>query len=313
VLAIINSFDFNVASQRDDEGKLDILKKFLFYYRVENYLQPNTYWFFEDKLFSFKYEANRITINHKQGLENTAHETESYYFPAERIALPMITDALFELTLGRSSLPDYFLQFGKDFTIARQQQRTFKVPLLDVEYAYINGENRVFLPGLKQPLLLQETSSAIQANLPLLVILQYPINIATLLAVEELELHAFPLLQKKLLYYLAERMYHPKLEKTYVVLPTHSPYLLSAANNLLVAARVASYNNTIRREVGEIIPEQSWIESKNFSAYLVENGAATSIVDAESGLIYENALDSVSDEFADEFDALMEFYKPEQA
>jgi energy-coupling factor transporter ATP-binding protein EcfA2 len=311
VLAIIHSFDFNVYSVATEGRRQEILRLFLVRYRIENFLRPDTYWFFEDEVFSFELKSHEIIITHRDSLENTVKKVESYYLPAERVALPMINESLFELTESQSSLPGYFLQFGRDFTIARNKQQQFQISALGVEYKFENGENRVYFGN--QSLLLQETSSAIQANLPLLVILQYPINIGSLFVVEELELHGYPLLQKKLLYYLIERLKHPKLKNAYVVLPTHSPYILSAANNLLFAAKVASQVAGVRSRLKSIIPEGSWIEINDFSAYYMEEGIAKTIVDPQSGLIDENALDSISEDLAGEFDQLMALYKPATA
>ncbi|WP_090105189.1 AAA family ATPase [Chitinophaga sp. CF118] len=309
VLCVIHSFDYTIFSKASEKRQIDILYVFLNYYRIENFHKLNTYWFFEDDFFSFELNGLKIQIIHKQGLEHTVNRTESYYIPAERIALPMISESLFELTLEQSTLPKYFLQFGKDFTLARKNQKTFNLPILNVEYEYKDGKNLVIIKG-NDPLQLDETSSAIQANLPLLVILQYPIKTASLFVIEEVELHGFPTLQKELLYYITERMSMPHLSSAYVMLPTHSPYILSAANNLLFASKVAAQNNDADEKVNDIISSKSWIDKNDFSAYYVKNGSATSIVNANTGLIDENELDSISEDLAGEFDALMELYKP---
>ena len=310
VLSVIHSFDYVLfEANRKNEMELFLLRPFLTYYKIEGYLKKNTYWFFEDELFSFKLDGNLIEIKHKKSLEDTTDQSESYYFPAERIALPMISESLFELTLAQSTLPPYFLQFGKDFTIARKNQKLFNIPILNAEYKHTEGRNIVTLHKNNQSLFLEETSSAIQANLPLLIILQYPVKKASLFVIEELELHGFPTLQKELLCYVIERMKHPKLNHAYVMLPTHSPYVLSVANNLLFADKVAKQNNESAKEVGKIINENSWISKNDFSAYYVENGKANSILN-DQGLIDENKLDSISEDLAGEFDALMDLYKP---
>ncbi|HWZ02159.1 MAG TPA: AAA family ATPase [Mucilaginibacter sp.] len=283
------------------------LIKLLINYRIEFFKKPNSYWYFEDDFFSFELNGKNIQINRKK--EENVSRSQAYYIPAERIALPMISESLFELTLEQSTLPNYFLQFGKDFTIARKNQALFNIPILKVEFEHKDGRNMVILPD-SNFLLLEETSSAIQANLPLLVILQYPLKIASLFVIEELELHGFPTLQRELLYYIVERMRHPQLNNAYVMLPTHSPYLLSAANNLLFAAKVAKQDDETAVEVNKIISKGSWIEKEEFSAYYIKDGKATSIVDNKTGLIYENELDSVSEDLAGEFDALMDLYKP---
>jgi predicted ATPase len=178
-----------------------------------------------------------------------------------------------------------------------------------VEFEHANGRNIVTLHHNNRSLYLEETSSAIQANLPLLVILQYPVKRASLFVIEELELHSFPSLQKELLYYIIERLRHPKLNHAYVMLPTHSPYILSVANNLLFADKVGNQSDENTKEVDKIINKDTWINQNDFSAFYIENGKATSIINGQ-GLIDENRLDSISEDLAGEFDALMDLYKP---
>jgi len=184
---------------QNNKRNVDFLKPLLAFYKIDTFYRKSTYWFFEDESMIFELQNGEINIDYHKA--PGVSPIDSYYFPAERIALPMISESLFELNLNDSSLPKYFLQFGKDFIVAKKTQSVFNLPLLDVEFTSEDGKNRVILPS-KRSFLLDETSSAIQASLPLLVILQYPIRDASLFVVEELELHSFPQLQKKLLYYL---------------------------------------------------------------------------------------------------------------
>jgi len=303
-----NQFDVSPYEKRIENRNDNRLNKLLINYRVENFQKKNTYWFFEDDLLSFEFKDGLILIKSKQTWDDLS-PADCFYIPAERIALPMINDSLFELTHAQSSLPGYFLQFGKAFTIARKNQKLFNFPILDVDFEHREGRNIVTLPTSKT-LLLEETSSAIQAILPLLVILQYPVKIAALLVIEELELHGFPMLQKTLLNYLVESTKQSSLKDAYVVLPTHSPYILSVANNLLFAAKVAKQDNQIATEVDKIIGKDSWIEKEDFSAYYIKDGRAKSILNEKTGLIDENELDGISEDLAGEFDALMELYNP---
>ena len=263
VLCIIHMFDFRIFPVKTNSPGIESLKILLAYYRIENFISDNTYWFFESVDLTFELK-NSIPFVEYHGNDNKP-QIDSYYFPAERIALPMISESIFELNLNDSSLPKYFLKFGRDFMIAKKEQKTFNLSLLNVEFEYAEGKNIVILRNSKS-FLLEETSSAIQANLPLLVILNYPITNASLFVIEELELHNYPELQKKLLYYLVKKMQAPKLKPAYVILPTHSPYLLSAANNLLFAANVGKQRPS---EVDDIISKASWINREDFTAYYV--------------------------------------------
>ncbi len=293
-----------------ENGEHQLLRELLSYYRIESFLKKDTYFHFEDESFSFKLIGSKIKVEPQK--ENGANRSKSYYIPAERIALPMISESLFELTLEQSTLPRYFLQFGRDFTIARKEQDIFNLPILQLEFEYRNGRNFVILNN-NQSLLLEETSSAIQANLPLLVILQYPVKLASLFVIEELELHGFPTLQKALLNYVVERRKHPSLNNAYFVLPTHSPYILSAINNLIFAAKVGAQSKELASEADKIIKKEVWISKEDFSAFYIKDGKAVSILDEKTGLIDENELDLISEDLAGEFDALMDLYKPVNA
>jgi hypothetical protein len=276
------------------------------YYQIENFYRDNSYFYFEDEKLTYELKERKISVTPKVSIGDVDVRSNTYYFPAERIALPMINASLFELNLTDSTLPKYFLKFGHDYTKAKQQQQVFNIPLLGVELAHYEGTDMVTLAN-NETLLLNETSSAIQSNLPLLVILQYLNSNISAFVVEELELHNFPELQKKLLYFITDKFSYHGFEKSYVMLPTHSPYLLSAANNLLFAGKVGKTNY---EEAKKVIPATSWIDIENFSAYFVKNGEAYSIVDEETGLIHENELNSISEDLAGEFDKLMQLYKP---
>jgi predicted ATP-dependent endonuclease of OLD family len=323
VLCVIHSFvdyfspgnnDFSQKpsseSHFSNDFNFQLLNRFLIDYRIENFYNPNTYYFFENDLFLFELDGINITIKHKK-LQNLSR-TGSFYFPAERIALPMIGEALFELVLAKSILPSYFLQFGKDFIIARNNLTRPNIPILNVEFEHSYERNVVKINDNKS-LFLEETSSAIQANLPLLVILDSPYRLVSLVVIEELELHGFPSLQKELLSYVIGRKKTINLENAIFMLPTHSPYILSAANNLLFAAKVAKQNSESAREVDKIISKDSWINKEDFSAFYIADGKAVSIVNEETGLIDENELDGISEDLAGEFDALMNLYKPVNA
>ena len=119
--------------------------------------------------------------------------------------------------------------------------------------------------------------------------------------VEELEQNLFPISQKDLLYSLLEFININKDNK--LILTTHSPYILTALNNVLLA-------NDIKKEKGnnaiqEIINTKLCIDFDNISAYAIEDGNIKTIVDYEERLIGINIIDSVSDEFNNTFDALL--------
>jgi len=90
------------------------------------------------------------------------------------------------------------------------------------------------------------------------------------------------------------------------VITTHSPYILSSFNTLMLAYKVAQNSDELRVEVEKIIPSHCWINPDDFAAYYVNNGTVRSIMSERTGLIADNELDDVSDDLADEQDKLLE-------
>lgn len=123
------------------------------------------------------------------------------------------------------------------------------------------------------------------------------------LFIEEPEAHIFPEAQKQLVSLLARISYHPHM-RTSMVLTTHSPYILSAFNNLIMAGQLADQKPNLKDEIAKLVPEHFWIGSGTFRAYCIHEGVITSIL-SESGLIDGEYLDSVSDAIGNEFDSLL--------
>ena len=90
------------------------------------------------------------------------------------------------------------------------------------------------------------------------------------------------------------------------VITTHSPYVLSSFNTLMLAYKVAQKSDELRAEVEKLVPARCWINPDDFAAYYVDNGTVRSIISEKTGLIDENELDGVSDTLADEQEALFE-------
>lgn len=230
--------------------------------------------------------------------EVTIEQRSPFYTPTERLLIAAIDDSLFSLVHNQIPLPKCITGFGHNFEIARKEISTFHSDILDVVYKFENGQNRVYLND-NQSYLLSESASGYQSVLPLQVVIEhYSKEEKQLFIVEEPELNLYPATQKKLIYYLAKKC--PKL-----VISTHSPYTLVALNNLLFAYKVTKEYPEVTEQVAAIIPQDSWLNPDEFSAYYVtEQGTVESIVDAKTGLIGDNALDGIADDLGDDFEGI---------
>lgn len=89
---------------------------------------------------------------------------------------------------------------------------------------------------------------------------------------------------------------------------THSPYILTAFNDLIKAGLIAAERPDKAQEVDKVIPRQYWIKPDDFAAYAFDgkDGILRSIMDKETNLINGDILDDISSNIADEFGQLLE-------
>ena len=121
--------------------------------------------------------------------------------------------------------------------------------------------------------------------------------------IEEPELSVFPSTQNSLVRLMAWFAGLNGMNMEYCI-TTHSPYILTAFNNLIEAGQAARNNPKLHDEIAKIVPEQYWIKEGDFKAYAIEDGKLKSILN-ESGFIEGNYLDQVSETIGNEFDKLL--------
>lgn len=127
------------------------------------------------------------------------------------------------------------------------------------------------------------------------------------LFIEEPELSLFPNAQKKLVEYLVNLCFYLNTKKTIqIAFSTHSPYMLSSLNCLLLAHEIASKNPKLKEQITNIIPSKFWLDINKFNAFKVENGEVFSIIDKQTNLILAESIDEVSEEIGETFDKLLE-------
>jgi hypothetical protein len=122
--------------------------------------------------------------------------------------------------------------------------------------------------------------------------------------VEEPESNVFPSTQNDLMRLFAWMTNSPRINLS-LVITTHSPYILSAFNNLIEASQVAVARPEMRGEVARMIPEKYWIKSSDFKAYSIHDGNLESIMDEDTGLINGAYLDAISNKIGADFDELL--------
>ena len=96
--------------------------------------------------------------------------------------------------------------------------------------------------------------------------------------------------------------------RAHFTITTHSPYILTAFNDLIKAGYIAAVRPDRASEIEKIIPRQYWIIPGDFAAYAFDgkNGILRSIMDGETKMINGDILDDISSNIADEFGQLLE-------
>jgi ABC-type dipeptide/oligopeptide/nickel transport system ATPase component len=126
--------------------------------------------------------------------------------------------------------------------------------------------------------------------------------------IEEPEAHLFPVAQKQLVELLAYMK--NSNTKNQLIITTHSPYILTALNNLLFASRVVNTNPAHLADVEQCIPAYFHINPNDFSAYSLGNSLIgeseywEDIFSTKTGTIKQNYLDTVSDLLGHDFNYL---------
>ena len=88
-----------------------------------------------------------------------------------------------------------------------------------------------------------------------------------------------------------------------LILTTHSPYTLTVINNLIYAAKVGA---KYPKQTNAIIRKELWIPSDKVSAYLLQDGKSSDIMDTELGEIKAELIDGISDVINSQYDRLLE-------
>ncbi|UFH49201.1 AAA family ATPase [Pseudomonas sp. KNUC1026] len=123
--------------------------------------------------------------------------------------------------------------------------------------------------------------------------------------IEEPEAHLFPIAQGQVASLIACAYNAHNRQGTFTI-TTHSPYILTAINNLIQAANASKQPNADKASINEVVPSDQAIEFEHISAYIVDKGTTKSILDEELKLIQADAVDVVSQYFSEKFEKLIE-------
>ena len=120
---------------------------------------------------------------------------------------------------------------------------------------------------------------------------------------EEPEENLFPETQRDLVNWLVETVNGERNHSLFIA--THSPYIMSAFNNLIQAGDIIEESPEKEAEVEKILGGHRAIKYDDVAAFAISDGSVHSIKDDELRLISPSELDTVSDDISNVFNQLI--------
>lgn len=247
--------------------------------------------------------------------EHAAFFSNSLFIPASRSFFANLQKNIFTFLASNIDIDPFLKEFGssyenakrwykEDILIAKHKERgifedLYKVIelIINGDYEYRDEQDWIISKGKKINLV--NASSGQQESLPMLLSLcVWPVlhfqEEGSMVFIEEPEAHLFPTSQGYIVSILS--VLYRKMKSSFFI-TSHSPYILSAINNYIIAGDIESEEKLTLEEFKKINGTGMPIRFDDVSAYTIENGYATSIVNSEYRMIGGELLDSVSDHF----------------
>lgn len=259
----------------------------------------------------FKDINNKIDEKYKPMLH--ANSRMMLYIPAERNLAGVMSKSLASMILAKIPIYDALIEYMSVFEKAKYEFADYYVPFLNVTFSINEGQEKVWIgkgDDKREPLPLQSCSSGLQSVLPLLMSIDYSLkaNCFDTFAIEEPEQNLYPSNQRELVYRLVEICNDTKTNG--MLLTTHSPYILSCMNVVLLAGLLKK-NAAIQQEVDAIVGSNHYMKTSDVAVYNLNPSAdkyCKNLKNPKTGLIGVNELDLVSEFIGEDYDRLYRLY-----
>lgn len=183
-------------------------------------------------------------------------------------------------------------------------------------------EDYIYSTKLKRSTYVKNTSSGQQEIVPMVVVLCALGAVraktwAQSFFIEEPEAHLFPDSQK-LIVDLLGLLYNIDNRRLGLFLTTHSPYILTAFNNIIQAdntlLKIKSQPEVskLKKKLIEVVPENLMISFDHVSSYYLFDGKVIDLLDRENRIIDSNRIDEISNELENTFNKLLDIYFEEK-
>ena len=250
------------------------------------------------------------------------------FIPAGRSFFANLQSNIFSFLSSNNTLDPFLRSFGSTYETIKKLRIQYKIDPEDkytkdileeinrlIEQSlcgkHIQEKGKDFLEVADgRRISIANSSSGQQETLPLTIILAALPFLASpavgqTVYIEEPEAHLFPSAQRNIVELIAT-VFNSRKEQLQFFITTHSPYVLTALNNLLQAGLLYEESSEdIQHQLEKIVSRYKSLDVDDLSAYVLSDGKCNSIVCPDTGLIDARVIDSVSDELAIEFDQLL--------
>lgn len=245
--------------------------------------------------------------------------TNPCYIPAGRSFFSSLKSSIFKISADDINV-DYFIsRFGSDYEDTKSfishgvfdEKTPVKIRLLIKQL--LNGQiersdNEEWIVNDSTKIKSCHASSGQQESIPMITLLTTwpfsPISRYSDFVIEEPEAHLFPTSQNKIVSIIS-MIYNANKNIGYTI-TTHSPYIISSINNLLLASNITLENPDKTTDVKKIIDNNEFINFEHISAYKINEFGATCILDKEQKMINAEYIDEISNEISSVFDKLLD-------
>jgi len=253
----------------------------------------------------------------------TASLATNKIVPSGRSFFAFLQENIFSFLRSENELDPSFVDFASEYermkkTLARENREGRELLPLEQELEVliqqvlkgkyvqeVDGDFLSLADGRHINLL--QASSGQQEVLPLLQVIRHwfrRTKTAVSLYIEEPETHLFPQAQRQVLEALI-LMYNAHEADMHLEISTHSPYLISVLNNMLLAGQLAQNEKVDQKALDQKHPSYLRVKKEELSAYMLKDGAAFSLWDEETGLLNAQILDEVGENIDRDFDELL--------
>ena len=331
-----------VAVKRKQEKSSNIILKYSKFYQ-ENFNELTTLLIdTKDEAIQNNYQTRLMTqlktntklltfflVDASKELDTQIVAFDQLYIPAGRSFFSNLKGSIFSILSNNNVIDPFLTKFGSYYEKIKEinpksiqnNSKYFKEELLREinllnnkilcgKYIQVDGDDYIQISE-NRIVSVANSSSGQQETLPLSIIMQ---NIAMTnfditgisVYIEEPEAHIFPSAQRDMVELIAT-VYNAQKNSSQFFITTHSPYILTAFNNLLQAGILAVDATEEKiEEINKLVSKTRFLRPEEVAVYSLANGYCKSIMDQETGLIDANVIDEVSNELAVQFDQLLD-------